>query len=715
MNLVADTEDLLRLLDETSLDECDAEEARAVAVRLGPLLRAHAHRYYVLDAPLIADAEYDRLFRTLQQLEDRFPDLAEPDAPTRRVGGTPLDAFEKVSHPEPLLSLGNAFDADELRAWYERARRGLAEQFDDVEPGLVVEPKIDGLALALTYQDGLLEVGATRGNGRVGEDVTEHVKTIRSVPLRLSPSRMGRQQAAATLLDPPAQSSIPARIEVRGEAYLPKSTFERLNQALVEEGGKPFANPRNAAAGSLRQLDPQVTARRGLRFFAYGVGPVEGDEPESQHEALAWLQGLGFSVNKHTERLSTIDDVIRYCKEWESHRDGLDYEIDGVVVKIDTRRYQLELGAVAHAPRWAVAYKFAAREASTRLLDIQVNVGRTGAIKPLAVLDPVGIGGVTVSRATLHNADYISDRDIRLGDRVTVKRAGDVIPQVVGPITEARTGDERPWSMPANCPACDEPIERSEGEADYYCVSAACPAQTQRLVEHYASRAALDIVGLGEKIAVQLVDAGLVRTLDDLYRLEPGSLLGLEGFKEKKVEKLLAGIEASKRRPLRALLFGLGIRFVGATVAALIVQHFASLDVLAGATQDELEAIEGIGPETARAVVEWFAHAPNRMVVEALREAGVNTKRLPDEPVAVAEAEGPLMGQTFVLTGTLPTLTREEAKFKILTAGGKVAGSVSGKTDYVVAGANAGTKLRKAQDLGVAVLTQDELLDLLTA
>ncbi len=716
MSLVADTEEMQRRLDATALDEITADDARPLAARLAMVLRGHAYRYYVLDAPLVADAEYDQLFRALQRIEARFPDLAAPDSPTRRVGGAPLDAFRKVRHPIPLLSLGNAFDAEELHAWYDRARRGLADRFGEVEPALVVELKIDGLALALTYVEGALALGATRGNGRVGEDVTEHVKTIRAIPLRIPPPGSDpAQMAPATLFDAPRAAAAPARIEVRGEAYLPKSTFERLNDALAKEGGKPFANPRNAAAGSLRQLDPQITAGRGLRFFAYGVGPIEGEEPDGQHETLGWLGGLGFPVNEHIRRCANMDEVIRYCNEWEELRDTLDYEIDGVVVKIDRRDFQEELGAVANAPRWAIAYKFAAREATTRLLDIALNVGRTGAIKPLAVLDPVGIGGVTVSRATLHNADYIAERDIRIGDRVVVKRAGDVIPQVVGPVEAARTGAEEPWAMPSVCPACGEPIARLEGEAEYYCVSAACPAQTKRLVEHYASRGAMDIVGLGEKVAVQLVDAGLVHTLDDLYRLHAEDLLGLDGFKEKKADNLLRSIEDSKHRPLRALLFGLGIRFVGATVASLLVAHFATLEALASATQDELEGIDGIGPETGRGVVEWFAHAPNRATVDALHALGVNTERLPDEPVAVAEAEGPLAGRTLVLTGTLPTLAREEAKARILTAGGKVAGSVSKKTDFVVAGESAGSKLQKAQDLGIRVLDEAALLDLLAS
>ncbi len=716
MNLVADTEDVLRRLERTDLDQIDEQTAKLLVGQLAEVLRGHGHRYYVLDAPVIADAEYDRLFSALQTMEDRFPALAAPDSPTRRVGGEPLGAFQKVQHPEALLSLGNAFGADELRAWYERAQRGLAETFGEVEPALVAEPKIDGLALALTYVDRQLALGATRGNGRVGEDVTEHVRTIRAVPLRLAkvnePQSVSAGQASLFDAAPPAS---PARIEVRGEAYLPKPTFERLNEALAAEGGKPFANPRNAAAGSLRQLDPQVTASRGLRFFAYGLGPVEGTTaPGTQHETLDWLRDLGFPVNERVQRFEDIEAVVRYCEAQSEQRDDLDYEIDGVVVKIDRTDYQDTLGAVANAPRWAIAFKFPAREATTRLNGIDLNVGRTGAIKPVADLEPVGIGGVTVSKATLHNADYIADRDIRIGDRVIVKRAGDVIPQVVGPIKEARTGEEVEWTMPDTCPACGEPIARIEGEAEFYCVSAACPAQTIRLVEHYASRGAMDIVGLGSNLAVQLVEADLVHRLDDLYRLIPDVLGALDGFKEKKIDNLLTGIEASKSRPLRSLLFGLGIRFVGATVAQLLVEHHESLDALAAATQDNLEAIHGIGPETARSVAEWFGHAPNRELVEALKSLGVNTARLPDEPVYTeAPTEGPLAGKTFVLTGTLPTLTRDEAKAKIAAAGGKVTGSVSSKTDFVVAGSSAGSKLSKAESLDIRILDEADLLDLL--
>jgi DNA ligase (NAD+) len=676
------------------------EQAEPLAARLRPVVAAHQRLYYERDEPIIADAEYDRLLHALLDLEARFPPLAAPDSPTQRVGGAPLEAFAKVQHPEQLLSLTNAFDADDVRAWYQRAQRMLNADFGDVTPEVVAEPKIDGLAIALTYQGGALASGATRGDGRVGEDVTAHVRTVHDVPLRLP---AGGQAGSGP--------AVPDRIEVRGEVYLERSRFEATNEELALAGKKTFANPRNAAAGSLRQLDPRVTASRGLRFLAYGLGPASGEVPASQHETLAWLEAIGFRVNPASGRFANIDEVVAFCESWADRRDALDYEIDGVVLKIDRRDFQQALGNIANAPRWAVAYKFPAREATTRLLDIERNVGRTGAIKPLAVLEPVGIGGVTVSKATLHNADYITSRDIRVGDRVLVKRAGDVIPQVVGPVPAARTGDEVPWAMDPACPACGEPITRLEDEADYYCVNAACPAQLRRLVEHFASRGAMDIAGMGAKTAAALVDAGLVASIPDIYRLTAEALLALDGFKQLKVEHLLAGIEASRERPLARLLFGLGIRFVGATVAELIVAAVPDLDALEAATQEDLEAIEGIGPETAGSVVEWFSHAPNRETVHELRRLGVNTARLAEE---APPAGGALDGKTVVLTGTLPTWSRAEAAQRITAAGGRVTSSVSKKTDFVVAGDAAGSKLERAEALGVPVLDEEGLRQLIS-
>ncbi|RMF58668.1 MAG: NAD-dependent DNA ligase LigA [Bacteroidetes bacterium] len=701
MKLMQATRDVQTRIRSLFFDSLEHDEAAALAKQLREVLEGHAYRYYVLDDPVITDAEYDELFQALVRLETRFPDLRTPDSPTQRVGGEPLDRFEKVRHPVPMLSLQNAFDPDELRAWYDRCRRGLAAALGVADPPAVTaELKIDGLALAITYEQGRLVLGATRGNGVVGENVTENVRTIRAIPLRL-PAR------------PDAPIRVPERLEVRGEVYIRKSDFERLNERLAAAGEKTFANPRNAAAGSLRQLDPRITASRPLSFFAYAIGPVEGgDVPASQYALLGWLRELGFPTNPHAARFEHVDDLLDFVMHWTEHRDSLDYEIDGIVVKIDDRTYQEALGAISNAPRWAIAYKFPAREATTRLLDIIVNVGRTGVIKPEAVLEPVEIGGVTVSQATLHNEAYIRSRDIRIGDLVIVKRAGDVIPQVIGPVVSARTGSERVWEMPDRCPACGNPLERLPDEADYYCVASDCPAQFIRLVEHYASRDAMDIEGLGAKLAVQLVEAGLLHTLADLYTLTADDLLGLEGFAEKKAMNLLAAIEASKHRPLGRLLFGLGIRHVGKTVAELLVARFASIDDLAAATVDDLVAIDGIGEKIARSVVDWFTLADNRALVERLQALGVNTRRLPEEEPA-APASSAVAGKTFVLTGTLPGLTRKEAEALIVRAGGKVTGSVSRKTDYVVAGENPGSKYDRARELGIPILDEAGLRALL--
>lgn len=700
MDLIEITRQTLADLRSDAVEDLAPEAAATKAGLLRELLHYHAHRYYVEDDPVIADVEYDLLFRALQRIEAHFPELVTPNSPTRRVGGMPLERFEKVRHPAPLLSLGNAFDADEVRAWYERCRRGLRAALDeDASPALTAELKLDGLALALTYVDGRLAVAATRGNGLEGENITENVRTIGSVPLTIP---VGRREVA-----------VPPRMEVRGEVFMRKSDFERLNDRLAQGGEKTFANPRNASAGSLRQLDPRITAARPLSFAAYGIGPVEADVPPSHHDVLAWLRQFGFPLDAHTRRCATVEDALAFCEHWTVHRDDLDYEIDGVVLKVDDAAYQEALGFVSNAPRWAVAFKFPAREATTRLADIVVNVGRTGAIKPEAVLEPVEIGGVRVSQATLHNEDYIVGRDIRIGDLVVVKRAGDVIPQVVKPILEARTGEETPWRMPDRCPACESPLVRLPDEADSYCVSTDCPAQFIRLVEHYAGRGAMDIEGLGAKLAVLLVETGLVRHLADLYRLRLEDLLALEGFAEKRAENLLAGIEGSRHRPLARLLFGLGIRHVGKTVAELLVARFASLDALGAATQEDLSAVDGIGPVIAESLVDWFSVEDNRKLVADLQALGVRTERLPEEaPVAVA-GDAPAAGKTFVITGTLPGLGRKEAEDLIKRAGGKVSGSVSKKTDFLVYGENAGSKLGKAEELNITKLTEPELLRVL--
>ena len=724
MDLVSQTLAALDRLRAHPPDSLGPDEARAETDRLRPLLRELGRRYYEEDRPAIQDGQYDQLFRALQDLEAAHPALVTADSPTHRVGGAPRERFEKVRHPVALLSLGNAFDADELRAWYERARKGLQAVGrlgeEDAVP-LTVELKIDGLALALTYVEGRLALGATRGNGTTGEDVTAGIRTIHDIPLRIP-----RKKGAA---------DVPSRVEVRGEAYMSRTDFEALNARLDASGDKTFANPRNAAAGSLRQLDPTVTASRKLSFFAYGIGPSEGwaggsgdlfssagAPPPSQHEALAWMGAAGFPVSEHVRRFdgpAPIEDVIAYCEGWSDRRDGLDFEIDGVVVKVDDVRQQDVLGAVANAPRWAVAYKFPAREATTTLDGIECNVGRTGAIKPLALLAAVEIGGVTVRRATLHNFDYIAERDIRPGDAVVVKRAGDVIPQVVGVVDREAAGRSEPYTPPTACPTCGSELERLEGEADVYCVNAACPAQLVRLVEHFAARSAMDVVGLGEKVAAQLVEEGRVRRLDDLYGLTAADLETLEGFKEKKVENLLAAIAStttkggSKGRPLARLLFGLGIRHVGLTTAELLVQHYPTLDALMAAPLHDLEAIHGLGGTTAAALVDYFALPENRELLDALAERGVNVERLPEELAPEPDADSPVSGRSFVLTGTLPTMKRSEAKKRIQQAGGRVSSSVSKSTDYVVLGAGAGQKEEKARALGLTILSEDDLLALL--
>ena len=670
------------------------EAAADFVNELVEVLKEHARLYYRQDDPLISDGEYDALIRTLSQLEAQWPELRRLDSPTRRVGSAPLDGFRKVKHPQPLLSLGNAFDGDELKAWYERCLRRLEIQGES-GPAVTAELKIDGLAVALTYRNGMLVRAATRGDGRVGEDITENVRTIRDVPLGLSEN--GR--------------SVPEEVEVRGEVYFPKSAFEALNESLRSNEQKPFANPRNAAAGSLRQLDSTVTASRALAFFAYSTGPATETIASSQFATLEALRDWGFSINEYIRRFEDIEEVVSFCGSWSEKRDDLDYEIDGVVVKMDDLTIQDQLGNVSNAPRWAVAFKFPARESTTKLMDIIINVGRTGMITPEAVLAPVSIGGVTVSQATLHNADYVRDRDIRLGDTVVVKRAGDVIPAVVSAVVSARDGTEREWFMPGTCPACDEPLEKLEGEVDSYCVNGACPAQFIRLVEHFASRGAMDIEGFGSKLAILLVEAGLIRRLQDIYELDREELLGLEGFAVKKAENLLAGIEASKDRELSRVLFGLGIRHVGRTTAEVLVAALPTMQDVAQSDIESLVAIDGIGDVIAQSIVDWFSLEPNEELIRAMAEAGVNMERLESE----APPEGdnaPFEGLTFVVTGTLPSMGRKEAQDYIKARGGKASSSVSSRTDYLVMGENAGSKADKAKELGVKIIDEAILIEM---
>jgi DNA ligase (NAD+) len=661
-------------------------------------LRLHNYRYHVLDDPLISDAEYDALMRELRLLEDAHPELQTPDSPTRRVGDLPSDKFAKVRHPQPMLSLGNAFDENDLRAWRDRTLKLLSPQ---AEVAYVLEPKIDGLAIALTYEQGQFVRGATRGDGEVGEDVSANLRTIASIPLTL-----GGHTA-------PNSSVIPTSIEVRGEVYMRISEFNQLNQRLAAAGEKVAANPRNAAAGSLRQKDPNITAGRPLRFFAYAVGPFAGVQLGSQWEALQALKALGFPVNSDARRFTDFEAAIVYCREWMTKRDSLPYEADGIVIKIDSFAQQRQLGVSGRDPRWAVAFKFPAREATSRMVDIVVNVGRTGVITPNAVIEPVIIGGVTVRNVSLHNADYIAERDLRLGDYVVVKRAGDVIPYIIGPVVDRRDGSEQPWQMPATCPACNTQLERVEGEVAYRCPNfAICPAQLVRRIEHFVSRGAMDIVGIGEKQAAFFVEQGLVRDIADLYTLRNADLADLEGYGDRKITNLLTAIADSKQRPLHRLLVGLGIRFVGEVVAQLLAQRFGSLDALAAADETTIDDIEGIGPAIAQSVVQFFALPSTQTLLAKLKQQGLRT----EAEQSAAPQSSSLNALTFVITGTLPNMSREQAEELIKANGGKVTGSVTKKTNYLLAGADpGGSKFTKAQELGIPMLDEAGLLTLLGA
>lgn len=668
------------------------EEVRKRVEQLRQEIHYHNYRYYVLDSPVISDAEYDALMAELRRLEEQYPELVTPDSPTQRVGAPPAPEFAQVRHPAPILSLENAFGPDEARAWLERISRllPLGTRLD-----FVVEPKIDGLSVVLHYRDGAFSLGATRGDGEVGEDVTANLRTVRQLPLRIPVGPDGPQP--------------PPYLVVRGEAYMTVRDFEEFNRRQAEKGEKTFANPRNAAAGSLRQLDSRITAQRPISLLCYQVVAYEGEPapPSTQWETLHYLRALGFPVPEQAAYCPDLERAVAYCQEWERKRDTLPYEADGMVIKVNDLGVSADLGVVGRTPRGMLAYKFPGREATTRLLDIRVNVGRTGVLTPYAVLEPVPIGGVTVTKATLHNFDYIAEKDIRVGDRVIVKRAGEVIPYIVGPVVDVRTGEEKVYAPPDRCPACGEPVVRTPGEVAVYCANAACPAQLVRRISYFASRGAMDIESLGEKTAQLLVDRGLVHDIADLYFLGREDLLGLEGFAEKKAENLRAGIAASKGQPFGRVLTALGIPQVGGVVAETLAHHFRSVDRLAQATEEELQQIPGIGPEIARAVAEWFRRPRHREIVEKLRRAGV---KLAEEAPVVEAGPQPLAGLTFVITGTL-SRPREEVAAMIERAGGKVTDSVSRKTDYLVVGeAPGGTKYRRAQELGVPMINEDELM-----
>ena len=668
------------------------EQERKRLEELRRLIRYHDYRYYVLDSPEISDAAYDALFRELREIEARHPEWVTPDSPTQRVAGAPAAGFRRVRHPRPILSLASVSSDEELWAWLDRARRLASE---DTPLDFVVEPKIDGLTVVLTYVYGQLQVGATRGDGDYGEDITANLRTVRSVPL-----------AVPTRRDDPKVPPVPPRLVVRGEAYMPVDRFRELNAQLEQAGERPFANPRNAAAGSLRQLDPKVTARRPLRLFTYSI--VDGDDVDTQWQALERLRLWGFPTTPDARHYERFEDVVAYCHEWMARRDSLSYEADGMVIKINSLPLQRSLGAVGRDPRGMVAYKFEAREATTRLLDIEVQVGSMGTLTPVAVLEPVNIGGVRVEHATLHNFQDMARKDIRIGDMVVVQRAGDVIPYVVRPVEALRTGAERAFQVPKECPACGGPVIQRPDEVAVYCVNVNCPAILVRRLQDFAGRGAMDIEGLGERVAAQLVNAGLVRDLADVYYLRKEELLQLEGFAEKRAQNLLDAIEASKGQPLWRVLVGLGIRHVGTVVAQVLERELRSIDGVMGASQEELEAIEGVGPTTARSLVEFFADEHNRQVIAKLRRAQVRM-----QPEAAATGPRTLEGLTFVVTGTLPGLSRDEAVAFIETHGGKVTDSVSRNTDYLVVGADpGGTKMRRAQELGTPTIDEARLREM---
>ncbi len=768
----------------------DRDRAREELAELRDQINYHNHLYYVLDAPVITDAEYDALMRRLRQLEEAYPDLVTPDSPSQRVGAKPAEGFGTVTHTVPMLSLANAFSEEELRA-FDRRVRGLLPG-EDV--AYVVELKIDGLSVALRYEDGLFVQGSTRGDGTTGEDITENLRTVRSIPLRLGLARPGgREPAGRAGASPSVGSPAPGgpisaawaaalrgQLEVRGEVYMPIREFEALNRSREAAGEPLFANPRNAAAGSVRQLDPAVTAARSLDSFIYvlvqvggrpaaevagasasvspagpAASPAGGSPafpPASHWESLALLRNLGFKVNPESRLVRSIDEVIAYCEEWRERRHKLPYEIDGVVVKVDSLDQQRRLGATSSSPRWAVAFKFPAEQKETRVVGILPSVGRTGTVTPIAELEPVFIAGSTVSRASLHNEDYVRDKDIRVGDWVVVQKAGDVIPEVVRVLKERRTGQEREFVMPAACPVCGARVVREEGEAAHRCTaSLTCPAQRVEGLIHFASRDAMDIEGLGPAVVEKLLESGLVQDAADLYTLagRRAELAGLKlreaprtgkpvEFGEVLTAKLLAAVERSKRRPLHNLLVGLGIRFVGGRVARVLARHFGTLDRLMAASPEELTQVAEIGPKIAESVASFFGERRNREIVEKLRRSGVNLT----EPVPAARVRAgaggpaggpgaaggpgrgqlslfgpapepgagtsPFAGKTVVFTGTLESLTRAEAEGLVESLGGRAASSVSSRTDFVVAGSEAGSKLDKARELGVRVLTEAE-------
>lgn len=668
--------------------ELPGEDLQRRVYELRQMLDRYAYEYFVLDAPTATDAEYDALLNELRAIEAEHPELITPESPTQRVGAYAESDFPSVVHPRPLLSLSNVYNEEEMRAWNQRVERfaGTSDfQF-------VTEPKIDGLAVAITYINGTLDHAATRGNGFVGDDITPNIRALKSIPVRL-------QQ--------PTSWPMPSTIEVRGEIYFPRSEFAALNARIEENGGKLFMNPRNAAAGSIRQKDPRITAQRPLRLFSYQIGYIlgEGDWPRTHWDSLQLLTELGFTTSREASRFDTIDEVWSRSQWWLSQRDTIDFEIDGVVIKVDNLGLQEEIGYVARDPRWATAYKFPAIQQTTKILDIQVNVGRTGTLNPLAVLEPVNIGGVTVSRATLHNEEEIARKDIRIGDTVVVQRAGDVIPQIVKVVEERRTGAEVPYVFPDLCPACGTPVHKEPDVAMRYCTNASCPAQLKERLHHFVGRPAMDIEGLGSKLVDRFVDLGWLHDASDIYHLDWEQVAGLEGFGEKSSENLKASIEASKDQPIWRLLHGLGVRHIGERTATLIADRFGSFDALFAAPMTEITSIAGIGEIVAQSVYDFAQEPVNQQLIARLAAAGVRVADERDEHIG----NRPLDGLTLVLTGRLDTMARPEAEERLRQAGANVTSSVSKKTSAVIAGADAGSKAEKATSLKVPLLTEDDL------
>jgi DNA ligase (NAD+) len=667
------------------------EDIKKEYKKLKEEVQYHNYRYHVLDDPVISDYEFDQKLNRLKEIESEHPEWVSSDSPTQRAGAQPLEKFEKVEHPAPILSLANAYNEEDIRDWFERISK-LDVRVRDAD--FTIEPKLDGLTVVLHYEDGIFAQGATRGNGEIGEDITENLRTVNALPLRIPVTENG--------------PDVPDVLVVRGEALITKKDFKELNQRLEEEGKKTYLNPRNTAAGSIRQLDSKVTAHRPLTLLVYAIIHHEnGEIPHTQWQTLNYLKSLGFPIADISLHCDTLDDAIATAMNADPN--SFPYEVDGMVIKINNLDLAANLGVVGKDPRGAIAYKFPAKQVTTQLKDIGVNVGRTGVLTPYAILEPVEISGVVVKQATLHNFDFIEEKDIRIGDRVLVKRAGEVIPYVIGPIEDVRTGDEKKYVPPETCPSCGEPIVNPEGEVAYYCVNNACPAQLVRNLEHFASQSAMDIVGLGINTVQQLVDANLVKGIADLYQLKKSVLLQLEGFGDKKADNLLDAIEESKSQPLYRLITGLGMRGVGQVAAQDLADRYKNLEELRKASQEEIESIEGFGPNIAESIVEWFANEENQDTLQKLKEYGV----WPVEESQEERGPQPLQGLTFVVTGTLPNLTRTEVKDLIESKGGKVTGSVSGNTDYLILGDNPGSKYDQAKERCVPTLSEEELYQII--